>query len=87
MVRGRVQGVGYRAWTNRVATGLGLRGWVRNRLDGSVEALFCGLAGAVELMLENCESGPVLAGVDGVHIAEENAPVPEETGFHVLQTK
>jgi acylphosphatase len=47
-IRGRVQGVGYRAWVEFTATSLGLEGWVRNRRDGSVEAVFAGPAGVVE---------------------------------------
>ncbi|MEP3244488.1 MAG: acylphosphatase [Sneathiella sp.] len=62
-IRGRVQGVGYRAWTIETATRLGLTGWVRNRLDGSVEAVFQGSDIALYKMLEKCEDGPLLARV------------------------
>ena len=57
-IEGSVQGVGFRYWTERVATELGLAGWVRNRRDGSVEALFCGPAEDVAEMLERCRDGP-----------------------------
>jgi acylphosphatase len=58
VVRGRVQGVGFRAWTEVMALERGVQGWVRNCRDGSVEALFAGSAGAVEVMVELCREGP-----------------------------
>ncbi len=70
-IRGRVQGVAYRAWTIDQAVRLGLRGWVRNRMDRSVEALFIGPAGAVDAMIELCRQGPALARVDAVHRADD----------------
>ena len=66
VIGGKVQQVGYRMWTVRNAGELGLRGWVRNRRDGSVEALFIGPAAAVDAMLERCRRGPRLAEVSGV---------------------
>lgn len=74
VITGRVQGVGFRAWTCREARRRFLRGWVRNRADGSVEALFIGEAGALEAMAEACWRGPALAEVDGVarHPAEDD---------------
>jgi acylphosphatase len=66
MIRGRVQGVGYRAWTEYAAVQHGLEGWVRNRRDGSVEALLAGPAQAVAQMIEACRRGPPAAGVDEV---------------------
>jgi len=67
-ITGRVQGVGYRDWA--VATGqrLGLSGWVRNRTDGSVEALVVGNDEAVGRMIEACRRGPSLARVDAVDV-------------------
>ena len=65
-IHGRVQGVGYRDWTMRRAAALGLRGWVRNRRDGSVEVLLIGRRGAVERMLADCRLGPSLARVDSL---------------------
>ncbi|MCC7272994.1 MAG: acylphosphatase, partial [Alphaproteobacteria bacterium] len=57
-IAGRVQGVWYRAWTVETAQALGLRGWVRNRADGSVEALLIGPAAAVDAMAARCRQGP-----------------------------
>lgn len=65
-LRGRVQGVWYRAWTVEEASRHGLRGWVRNRRDGSVEALFCGPTAAVREMIEACRSGPPYARVEAL---------------------
>lgn len=64
LVRGRVQGVGYRAWTETVARECGLGGWVRNRHDGAVEAVFAGDATTVDAMLSACRRGPPAARVD-----------------------
>ena len=83
-IAGRVQGVGYRYWTERVAGELGLAGWVRNRRDGSVEALFAGPAAEVAEMLERCRDGPRSARVTAVSVIEEGQSVPE--GFEVLPT-
>jgi len=66
VIRGRVQGVGYRAWTEYTALELGLEGWVRNRRDGTVEALFAGPADDVAAMLEACRQGPLGARVEVV---------------------
>ncbi len=65
---GRVQGVWYRAWTVERAAALGLDGWVRNRSDGSVEALFAGPAGNVERMVEACREGPPHALVERIEV-------------------
>jgi acylphosphatase len=76
-IRGRVQGVGYRAWTAWQAQTLGLAGWVRNRADGTVEAVFAGPAEAVEDMVSRCATGPRLARVEAVErSAETAAPSP-----------
>jgi acylphosphatase len=64
VVRGRVQGVGFRAWTEYTALERGLAGWVRNRRDGAVEAVFAGSAAAVAAMVEACRHGPRGARVD-----------------------
>jgi acylphosphatase len=58
VIRGRVQGVGYRAWTEITALELGIEGWVRNRGDGTVEALLAGTEETVLTMLELCRQGP-----------------------------
>lgn len=62
-IQGKVQGVWYRGWTVDEAARRGLRGWVRNRRDGSVEALFIGPADRVETMIAACSSGPPAARV------------------------
>jgi acylphosphatase len=82
IIRGRVQGVSYRAWTKDQAEGLGLSGTVRNRSDGSVEALFSGPAEVVERMLALCRKGPLLARVDDVAVTEA-AAVPASPGFMI----
>jgi acylphosphatase len=69
-ITGRVQGVGYRAWTIQQASAAGLRGWVRNRADGSVEALIIGSEEAVAVMIEACRSGPHFARVADVSVIE-----------------
>jgi acylphosphatase len=66
VITGRVQAVGFRAWTCRHARRRGLRGWVRNRHDGSVEVLIIGDSAAVEAMAEACWQGPGMASVAGV---------------------
>ena len=83
-IEGSVQGVGFRYWTERVATELGLAGWVRNRRDGSVEALFSGPAQDVAEMLERCRGGPRSAHVTAVEIVEEGGTAPD--AFEVLPT-
>lgn len=65
-IRGRVQGVGFRAWVEFQASARNLEGWVRNRRDGSVEALFAGPREGVVDMVALCRSGPVSAKVEGV---------------------
>ena len=66
VIRGRVQGVGYRAWAEYEARERGIAGWVRNRRDGSVEALFAGAEGDVAAMIEACRHGPPGARTDAV---------------------
>lgn len=74
-IEGRVQGVGYRAWTDCTARGLGLAGWVRNRHDGAVEAVLQGSPEAVSEMLRQCERGPATARVTRVEIVGEGVGV------------
>jgi acylphosphatase len=69
-VSGRVQGVGFRDWTQRKAAGLGLSGWVRNLATGEVEALFTGSRETVDKMLAAVRRGPQLARVDDVKVQE-----------------
>jgi len=63
-ISGRVQGVGYRAWVEDEAIARDLEGWVRNRRDGRVEAVFAGPAEAVTAMIAACRRGPSSARVD-----------------------
>lgn len=83
-IHGHVQGVWYRAWTVDTARKHGLAGWVRNRTDGSVEAVFAGESDAVEAAIAACHRGPELARVDAV----ERADAADEgwTGFGQLPT-
>lgn len=83
-VRGRVQGVAFRAWTADMAEELGLSGWVRNRRDGSVEALFAGTWEVVEAMIGQCRKGPPAARVIAVEIEEEGGDAPR--GFDIRAT-
>jgi len=62
-IEGKVQGVWYRAWTRDTATELGLNGWVRNRMDGSVEAIVSGDETTVDQLIEKCHQGPPAARV------------------------
>jgi acylphosphatase len=83
-IEGRVQGVAFRAWTVDEASRRGLRGWVRNRRDGSVEALLIGEESAVDEMVAACHRGPRLAAVDRVE--REAAADDGSGGFRQLPT-
>ena len=83
-ISGRVQGVWFRAWTTKEATRHGLDGWVRNRSDGSVEALLSGPADAVDAMIAACRHGPPMARV--ADVAVEIGDRPAESGFRQLPT-
>jgi len=83
-IRGKVQGVWYRTWTMEEASRRGLRGWVRNRRDGSVEALFAGDLRVIEAMIEICRVGPPLARIDSIY-SEATADEPPE-GFELRPT-
>lgn len=80
-IEGIVQGVGYRAWTARTAIGKGLSGWVCNREDGSVEAVFQGPDGAIADMLALCRRGPRSAAVERVVTLGE--PAETYSGFDI----
>lgn len=80
-IEGQVQGVYFRAWTDQVAKSLGLDGWVRNRQDGSVEAVFSGPLEKVDEMLRRCADGPPDAKVTKVTITDEGGAPP--SGFKV----
>jgi acylphosphatase len=89
-ISGRVQGVGYRYWVEHQATVHDLEGWVRNRRDGSVEALFAGPEHVVTEMVERCRHGPSSARVDAVSDEAANPDAlnlrPAGERFSVLPT-
>lgn len=78
-ITGRVQGVGYRAWFSHNATKAGLDGWVRNRTDGSVEAVIAGPAHSIKTFIATCWQGPVASHV--THIDVTDTAMPENKGF------
>ena len=80
---GKVQGVFFRAWTYQRATSLGLSGWVRNRLDGSVETVFSGPEKLVNEMLESCWLGSISSQV--LSVTNERCKTPK-SGFYRLPT-
>ena len=81
VVRGRVQGVFFRDTARRMANSRGVAGWVRNRDDGAVEAVFEGESGAVEELVRFAREGPRAAEIEQVEIADE---APEGlSGFSV----
>lgn len=82
VVRGEVQGVFFRDSTEKEARSRGVAGWVRNRDDGAVEAVFEGDPDAVEALVEFCRSGPSRAEVDDVDVSEE-----EPEGLDVFETR
>lgn len=82
IVRGEVQGVFFRDSTRKEAESRGVAGWVRNRDDGSVEAVFEGPEDAVEAMVDWCRSGPSRADVEDMDVSLEGDPDGLE-GFEV----
>ena len=84
LVSGRVQGVAYRAWAVQEARRRGLSGWVRNRRDGTVEAVLQGPEHEVEMMIVACRRGPPLAHV--ADIAREAFAEAVAPGFAQLPT-
>jgi acylphosphatase len=89
-IRGRVQGVGYRAWVDHEARAKNLEGWVRNLRDGSVEAVFAGAEDVVAAMITACRRGPSVARVDALReeVANPDALNRRRAGerFSVLPT-
>ena len=75
-IHGEVQGVWYRAWSAETARELGVRGWVRNRRDGTVEMLVHGEPDAVERMIACCREGPPAARVTQIDVEETAEGVP-----------
>ena len=82
VVRGRVQGVGFRWYVEREARTLGLSGWVRNRADGSVEVLAAGSNEQLNSLYDQLKQGPRAARVDDVDV-EEAAPYSEKGTFRI----
>ncbi len=88
-IEGHVQGVGFRAFVQREAERLGITGWVRNRANGVVQALFAGSASAVAAIIEACRRGPAHARVNALDVAEADRTALKTlpaSGFHLLPT-
>ena len=81
-ISGRVQGVGFRESCRRAANAEGVTGYVQNRADGTVTAVFEGLSDAVEKMITWCRQGPSQAHVTALYVAEE-PPAGEYHEFRV----
>lgn len=84
IVRGRVQGVGFREWTRRMAEQRNISGWVRNRSEGYVEAVVAGEDAAVDTMLALLKKGPPASFVTNIEV--NAAELPTEKGFQRLPT-
>jgi acylphosphatase len=84
VISGRVQGVGYRAWVADEAQRRELSGWVRNRRDGTVEAVLAARTEVLDDMLAACRDGPPAAQVRDVEATPTDEPAP---GFRVLPTE
>ncbi|MGF1561213.1 MAG: acylphosphatase [Geminicoccaceae bacterium] len=83
IIHGRVQGVGFRYWTEGEALTRGLKGWVRNRADGTVETLLSGDAELVENMIQACGHGPSAAVVNRIERFDaDHGKLPER--FQIL---
>ncbi len=85
-IHGVVQGVGYRAFVWRLAGSLGLSGWVRNRLDGSVEAVLRGPSDLLEKAVGQLRVGPRLSSVQHIETSDDCADVEPGRGFDVRST-
>lgn len=85
VIAGRVQGVGFRDWLATEAERHGIAGWVRNRRDGTVEALLHGAPAAVAALHDACRRGPPYAAVSGIH--HHPAEPPPSPGFRRLPTE
>jgi acylphosphatase len=90
VIRGQVQGIGFRAWVADEARAARLNGYVRNRRDGTVEAVFAGDEDTVEAMLRACRQGPSGAKVEGIETGKSDVrtiPRPGSGRFEVLGTQ
>jgi acylphosphatase len=85
LIHGRVQGVSFRAWTQHQAELHGLKGWVRNRRNGTVEAVFSGPENLVAAMLKACHAGPFGSRVDKVEILDHGDPDFDALGRFEIQ--
>lgn len=87
LIHGRVQGVGYRAWIHHQAQLHGLSGWVRNRRDGTVEAVFQGSDDLVEAILKACQKGPIGSLVERIEtVGDGDTELDNSSGFEVRRT-
>lgn len=84
VIHGLVQGVGYRMWAQREAARHGVSGHVRNRADGTVEAVFSGEVQRVAAMIAACRAGPPGSRVTGIDVADRDGPAPMP-GFPILR--
>lgn len=91
-VTGRVQGVGFRAWTRKTAIALGVTGWVRNDPDGAVTGVICGAPADVAAMVRRLHDGPRFGRVDTVETTPTDGPTENPTadqapgaGFQILR--
>jgi acylphosphatase len=84
IIEGRVQGVGFRAWLVDVANAHGADGWVRNRRDGTVEAVVAGTSDTVERVAAKCREGPAMSRVERVRV--DTADPAVGPGFDAVAT-
>ena len=85
VVEGAVQGVGYREFIRRAALKLGVSGWVRNRSDGTVEALVRGPPPAVEALVAEMRKGPRFASIERLNVIERDEADGDESGAFVIR--
>lgn len=83
-VTGRVQGVGFRYWTLKLARRMGVHGHVCNNSDGSVDAVFCGRAGVVEEIVLKCSQGPAHGKVENLFVLSREPVERCSEGFEIL---
>jgi acylphosphatase len=86
VVKGYVQGVGYREFTRRTSLRLGVSGWVRNRSDGAVEALICGPPVAVEALVAEMRRGPRFAAVESLSVIEHDETNRDDSGTFIVRS-
>jgi acylphosphatase len=86
VVEGLVQGVGYREFVRRAALRLKVSGWVRNRSDGSVEALARGSPACVEALIAEMRQGPPAAGVERLSVIEQDEPPADDRPAFVVRS-